>query len=197
MLFPQQKTIVIFCEESGAFSNLYREAGYNVIVRDLQIDPSHDIRFEEYIGGGIYGFLGFPPCTDLSGSGARWWEAKGPEKLASALALADSCLRMVALYQHTLSFWAIENPVGRLSRYYGKPQFTFNPNEYAGYADDPEKEAYTKRTCLWGRFRIPMKKPIEATLGSMMHKLPPSEDRAILRSKTPEGFARAFFKYNQ
>jgi hypothetical protein len=29
-----------------------------------------------------------------------------------------------------------------------------------------------------------------------MHKLPPSPERANLRSATPQGFARAFFKAN-
>ncbi len=32
--------------------------------------------------------------------------------------------------------------------------------------------------------------------GSRMHRLPPSPERAALRSVTPEGFARAFFDAN-
>jgi hypothetical protein len=30
----------------------------------------------------------------------------------------------------------------------------------------------------------------------MMHRLPPSPERALLRSATPAGFARAFFEAN-
>ncbi len=195
MLFPETRTILIFCEESGVFANLYRSAGYNVVVRDLKINPDHDVRFEPYIEtGGVYGFLGFPPCTHLAGSGARWWKGKGPGALAEALAIADACLRIIALYQP--KFWVIENPVGRLSQFYGPPKMTFHPAEYAGWADVPGDEAYTKRTCLWGSFTVPRKKPEEPVLGSLMHKLPPSDNRAELRSKTPIGFARAFFAYN-
>ena len=39
--------------------------------------------------------------------------------------------------------------------------------------------------------------PMPATEGSRMHRLPPSADRASLRSETPMGFARAFFEANQ
>ena len=38
--------------------------------------------------------------------------------------------------------------------------------------------------------------PVAATAGSKMWRLPPSEDRAALRSVTPAGFARAFFEAN-
>ena len=41
------------------------------------------------------------------------------------------------------------------------------------------------------------KKPIEPTQGSKMHLLPPSPDRAALRSVTPAGFAKAFFEANK
>jgi hypothetical protein len=39
-------------------------------------------------------------------------------------------------------------------------------------------------------------RPVEAVEGSKMHRLPPSPDRAALRSVTPGGFARAFFEAN-
>jgi len=35
-----------------------------------------------------------------------------------------------------------------------------------------------------------------ASRGSIMHLMPPSEDRADLRSVTPMGFARAVFQAN-
>lgn len=193
-LFNQDKTILIYCEESGAFANLYREAGYSVIVRDMKIDPAHDIQLQEYIKGGIHGFLGFPPCTHLAGSGARWWASKGEEALREGLMIADACMRVVALYKP--EWWAIENPVGRLSRYFGKPKMTYNPYEFGGYLTPPG-DAYSKRTCLWGQFQIPKKKPVENTEGSKMHLLPPSPERAKLRSKTPMGFANAFCNANR
>ena len=44
---------------------------------------------------------------------------------------------------------------------------------------------------------MPDRKPGEPTLGSLMHRLPPSDDRADLRSATPLGFAYAVFHANK
>ena len=85
-------------------------------------------------------------------------------------------------------WWCLENPVGRLSQYLGKPKMYFNPCDYG----DP----YTKKTCLWGNFTEPIKNPVEPTEGSKMHLLPPSPDRWRLRSATPQGFANAFCAAN-
>lgn len=181
--------ILSLCDYSGVWSQPYRDAGYEVIQVDL--DHGQDVRLLEYPGE-IHGILAAPPCTHLAGSGARWWADKGEQALLDALAIADACLRFVALCSP--KWWVLENPVGRLSRYYGKPTFTFNPCDYG----DP----YTKRTCLWGRFTPPMPlfvgrdMAVEPTEGSKMHLLPPSENRARLRSETPGGFAEAFFRCN-
>jgi hypothetical protein len=82
----------------------------------------------------------------------------------------------------------MENPVGRLRQYYGDPTYIFNPCDHG----DP----YTKKTLLWGDFKLPEKNPVEPKLGSLMHKLPPGPMRARMRSATPPGFAKAFFEAN-
>ncbi len=127
-----------------------------------------------------------PPCTHLASSGARWWEGKGPQALLDSLALVDACLRIITV--HRPLWWALENPIGRLTRYLGEPRLSFDPSDYG----DP----YTKRTLLWGEFKSPAKRPVEAVDGSRMHRLSPSPERAALRSVTPAGFARAFFEAN-
>jgi len=86
-------------------------------------------------------------------------------------------------------FWALENPVGRLIHYLGKPKIYFHPYEYG----DP----WTKKTALWGSFNIPKINPVMPNEGSKIHKYPPSEKRQELRSITPPGFAKAFFEANQ
>ena len=114
--------------------------------------------------------------------------------MREGLAVVDACLRCVVAAQLTgsLAWWALENPVGKLRRFLGPPQFSFQPTEYG----DP----YTKRTLLWGKFALPLRMlveaPVAATAGSKMWRLPPSEDRAMLRSVTPAGFAQAFFEAN-
>ncbi len=185
--------ILSLCDYTGIWSQPYRDAGYIVEQIDLQ-RGGQDIRLFSPPSGRIQGIIAQPPCTDFAGSGARWWEGKGEEALLEALSISDACLRFVALCSP--QWWVMENPVGRLSRFYGEPVMTFNPSEFAGYADDPDAEAYTKRTCLWGQFNKPRPCPVEAILGSKMHKLPPSPERANLRSATPQGFARAFFAAN-
>lgn len=191
------KRILSLCDYSGTWSQPYRDAGYEV----MQIDIKHgqDIRLMGYPGK-VHGILAAPPCTHFSSSGARWWKEKGESALLEGLQLVDACLRFVAVCNPT--FWVLENPVGRLRHYIGKPDLYFDPWEYG----DP----YTKKTCLWGDFNIPVKTPCSAPEGiadeghnnpakrfpSKMHLLPPTKDRAALRSITPEGFARAFFKAN-
>ncbi len=176
-------TILDICGGTGAWSRPYAEAGYDVHIIDLPLD----IRLMEIsTTRKIHGILAAPPCTHLCASGARWWEDKGEEALLGALSMVDACLRAVIVYQP--EWWALENPVGRLTRYLGKPALYFQPWEYG----DP----YTKKTCLWGNFTSPKKSPVEPTLGGYIHRLPPSPDRQKLRSITPQGFARAFFEAN-
>ena len=183
------KTILSLCDYSGNWSQPYRDAGYNVI----QIDLKHgkDVRLLEHPGQ-IHGILAAPPCTHLAASGARWWKEKGEGALLESLAIADACLRFVALCNPV--WWALENPTGRLTTYYGKPTYSFDPCDFG----DP----YTKKTHLWGRFTPPSPLfigdilPVDPTEGSKMHRLPPSERRAELRSETPKGFALAFFRAN-
>lgn len=44
---------------------------------------------------------------------------------------------------------------------------------------------------------MPAKNRVEPTEGSKMHNIPPSADRANIRSETPMGFARAVFEANR
>ena len=177
--------IVELYSGSGNWSRPWEEAGYRVIRIDIK--NGDDVRLLEKMKGEVYGVLAGVPCDDLAGSGARWWEGKGQEALFNTLALADAVCRFVLL--HKPKFWCIENPVGRLSKYYGKPVMTFQPWEYG----DP----YQKRTCLWGEFRIPEKSPVEPTEGQKIWKMSPGPERKAKRSITPSGFARAFYEANK
>ena len=158
--------------------------GIDITQRDWDIDP------------GYYSMvMAFPPCTHLAVSGARWFKGKGLRALAEAIELvaraADICEDSGAPY-------FIENPVSTLSTYWRKPDYMFDPCDYAGYLDDPAPEAYTKRTCLWtgGGFVMPEPKRVDPVLGSVMHRIPPGDERSNIRSRTPMGFAKAVFAAN-
>ena len=173
--------------------------------------------------GDVDGILAAPPCTDFSVSGAQYWCAKDRDgRTARSVALVRQVLRLVDLYRPTdpdylaeggTFFWALENPVGRLPRLVrslGRPVVIFDPCEYGLYMQRGEKthplapprDAYTKRTCLWGEFNVPPKRPVtpvrSCRQGSWLQKLGgKSETTKTARATTPLGFARAFFEANQ
>lgn len=177
-------TVLSLCDFTGAWSAPYRARGYDVVQVDIK--RGQDVRLFEALPYPVRGILAAPPCTEFASSGARWWEEKGEQALLDGLAVVDACLRIIAV--HRPQWWVLENPVGRLRRFLGEPRMAFDPADYG----DP----YTKRTLLWGDFVEPLKRPVEATEGSKMHLLPPSPERAALRSVTPSGFAEAFAEVN-
>jgi len=176
-----EKIILDLCGGTGAWSKPYKEAGYDVRLITL---PDQDVRKLHYIKEDVYGILAAPPCTMFASSGARWKRTE--QEMLDALSIVDACLRAVVLYNP--KFWVLENPVGKLVRYLGKPKMYFQPYEYG----DP----YTKRTCLWGNFNIPKKTPVEPTEGDRIHRMAPGPERTTLRSITPSGFAKAFMEAN-
>lgn len=208
------KVILDLCGGTGAWSRHYRENGYRVVIVDPLADDHHDNYLglvEDYCSDvfagrtpfkvqDVTGILCAPPCTQFSGSGARWWADKDtnqPELLEEGMNAVLSCIHIVEYYQiFNLSWWALENPVGRMRRIIrerrnvdiGEYRMTFNPCDYG----DP----YTKRTCIWGDFTDLRKTPVEPTEGSKIHLMSPSDDRWRLRSMTPPGFARAFYEAN-
>ena len=181
--FQDKPQIILdLCGGTGAWSQPYVDAGYDVRLITM---PESDVRLYEPPAM-VYGVLAAPPCTHLSGSGARWWRAKGEIALLEALSVVDACLRIIMAAKP--QWWCLENPVGRLVHYIGKPAMYFNPCEYG----DP----YTKKTCLWGNFTFPIRNPVEPSEGSKIHLMEPRRNRPELRSITPPGFAQAFFEAN-
>lgn len=176
-------TVLSLCDFSGAWSQPYVDAGYDVIRIDLQ--HGGDVRLLRVDAlPPVRGVLAAPPCTEFAASGARWWAEKGEQPLLEGLSIVDACLRIV--YATRPAWWALENPVGRLRRFLGPSRYTFDPCDHG----DP----WTKRTHLWGDFATPEKHPVIPSEGSKMHRMSGSDKNG--RSKTPDGFARAFFEAN-
>ena len=195
------KIIVSLCDYSGNWAKPYKDNGFDVIQVDIKL--GQDIRLFKKIQDDVYGILAAPPCTEFAGSGARWWKDKDPQLLLDGMALIDACFRII--YANNPKFWVLENPVGRLIHWIGKPKIIFNPCDYG--------DAYTKKTCLWGNFNIPKKNPVEpefVTIGtkgkresrisyeafSKFGGKKNAEKRAEIRSVTPMGFANAFYEAN-
>jgi hypothetical protein len=132
----------------------------------------------------------FPPCTNLSVSGARWFRDKGLDGLARGIALVERC---ALICQWTEAPWMLENPVSVLSSYWRMPDHTFQPWQYG----DP----FSKKTCLWTGHGFHMPPPQvlvrPADTQEKVWRMAPSADRGDKRSETPMGFARACYAANE
>jgi hypothetical protein len=118
-------------------------------------------------------------CTDLAVSGAKWFDYKRSEGMQ-----ANSVAFFMMFTANWSPKWAIENPIGVMSTLYRKPDQIIQPWQF-GHGE-------TKSTCLWLN-GLPKLKPTEVVDGreQRIWKMPPSKDRAKLRSKTYEGIAQA------
>lgn len=214
VVLRRRKLIWDLCGGTGAWSRFYYENSDEYVVRmvDPRADRSPmDYRYsvQELLDNirrwhglpEVYGILGAFPCKQFTRSGARWWPEKDkhqPWLLAQAIDNAVTVLSVIDLIKPT-QFWCLENPAGRAPRVVpglGKWKMTFQPNEYGGWLNPPG-DAYTKRTCLYGDFNPPQKKPVPAVEGSRMVKMRVSDDRDLLRAITPSGFARGFYEANR
>ena len=194
--------VLSLCDRTGVMVEPWREAGDDCWIVDTQHPAGrHRDGNVMRIGCDVRQFnaaamlaapsivFAFPPCTNLSVSGARWFQDKGLESLHESLGLVVACKRIC---EESGAPWMLENPVGILSSYWRKPDYTFQPWQYG--------DTYTKKTCLWtgGGFVMPPAwiavKP--ADVKASIHLMPPSADRGDKRSVTPEGFARAVFAAN-
>lgn len=183
------KIILDLCGGTGAWSKPYKDAGYDVRLVTL---PEHDVKTYQPPDN-IYGILAAPPCTHFTVSGAQYWKTKDADgRTFEDCTILTACLMIIARAQP--KFWAIENPVGRMRKLLGDPDFKFDPYDFG----DP----YTKRTYLWGHFNSPVKSPVKPirsnSQGSWIQSLGGKSDRTKkLRSITPQGFAKAFMGANR
>ncbi len=200
--------IVVSCFDfTGNLVRPWADAGYLCYCVDLQHAEGHrrkgniifvgaDMRHwkPDFDSSRVVFQAYFPPCTDLATSGARWMKEKGLNSLIEALTLFNIAIKRA---ESIHAPYMIENPVSTISSYWRKPDYTFHPCDYAGYADG-ESDLYKKKTCLWvgGAFRMPEKRGAFPAQGSKMHLVCPGADRANIRSETPKGFAQAVFEAN-
>ena len=182
------KIILDLCGGTGAWSKPYKEAGYDVRLVTL---PDNDV-LTYSPPDNVHGIFAAPPCTEFAVSGAQYWKTKDSDgRTLNALKVVIACMRIIAMVRP--QWWVLENPVGRLKNWLGPYRIIFNPCDFG--------DAYTKRTCLWGIFKIPRMTPVKpvrvCSQGSWIQQLGgKSKKTKQLRSITPPGFAKAFFKAN-
>ena len=199
---------------TGAMLEPWLEAGYECHIFDIQHPPGisrrddgmilHgvDLRSFKWSDSGIndsVAFLScFPPCTNTSISGARWFKGKGLRALEESISFFATCVEVSEALDCP---YMLEQPMSVLSTYWREPDYKFHPSHYAPYADDPKADFYTKQTWLWcsESFVMPPREVYDDDLfgkpdDKYIHHQAPGENRANIRSATPQGFARAVYQ---
>ncbi len=190
--------VLVCCEFSGRVREAFRRRGHDAWSCDLL--PAEDGGGNHYrvdafqaIGWDDWDLvIAHPPCTYLARCGARWW----PQRQAEQRAAVEFFLRLASVpndgIRGSARCWAIENPIGCMSRIYRKPDQVVQPWQYG----HPE----TKATCLWLSGLPPLKptKDVRAEMLALaphqrhrIHYMPPSKDRQRERSRTYQGIADA------
>lgn len=181
----QPKRVLVACEESQAVTKAFRRLGHEAFSCDIA--PCTGGHPEWHLQKDVLSVLSdewdmviaFPPCTHLCASGARWWAEKDADGRQQAG--VDFFMQFTVI---PCSQVAIENPIGLMSRRYRPPDQILQPWQF-GHGE-------TKATCLWLK-GLPALVPTRIVTGreDRVWRMPPSPERAALRSKTYSGVAVA------
>ena len=194
----EKQRILIACEESQEVCKAFREKGFEAFSCDIL--PCSGGHPEWHLQEDVVPLLekdwdmvlAFPPCTHLAVSGARHFakkikDGRQQQGIDFFMEFANcKCPKVV-----------IENPVGIMSTKWRKPDQIIQPFQFG--------EPFRKTTCLWIKGLPQLKstnvvdegEQVRFNSGKSMPKwysdafrLPPKE-RAIVRSKTFPGIAKA------
>ena len=182
--------IVIFCEESQEVCKAFRAKGHEAYSCDIlpcsgghpewhiQRDARELLRDKDFMAS-LDMIICHPPCTHTAVSGARYFEEKRKsgqqqEGIDFFMEFADVDVPKIV----------IEHPIGIMSTVWRKPDQYIEPHEHG----HPER----KKTALFlkGVQKLIPSNPVEGR-EQRIWKMPPSKDRAKLRSKTYPGIAKA------
>lgn len=175
--------VLIACEYSGVVRDAFLGGGHEAMSCDLLPTDAPGPHYQ----GDVRDVLDYPwdlmiahpPCTNLSVSGAKHFQAKRMDGRQQTSASFFMMLTKVDIPKI-----AIENPICIMSSLYRKPDQVVQPWMF-GHGE-------TKATSLWLK-GLPKLLPTNIVEGreARIHKMPPSEDRWKLRSTTYQGIADA------
>lgn len=175
--------VLVACEYSGIVRDAFLRKGHEAMSCDLlpteNPGPHYQGDVRDVLNYPWDLMIAHPPCTHLSVSGAKHFENKKQLGLQQA---GVSFFMMLA--KADIPKIAIENPISIMSSVWRKPSQIIQPWQF-GHGE-------TKATCLWLK-GLPKLVPTKIVEGreARVHKLPPSEDRWKIRSRTYQGIALA------
>ncbi len=190
--------VLVACEYSGTVRDAFIAMGHEAMSCDLlptDVPGPHyqgDVRDVLHYPWDL--MIAHPPCTHLSVSGSRHFEAK---RMDGRQQSAASFFLMLAYAD--IARIAIENPVCVMSSLWRKPDQTIQPYHFGHDA--------SKATCLWLK-NLPPLRPTAFVepryvdgkarwsnqTDSGQNRLSPSDDRWKIRSETYQGIAMAMAK---
>jgi hypothetical protein len=185
--------VLVACEYSGIVREAFAARGHDAWSCDIlpteipgkhyQGDVTQLMRMDWDL------LIAHPPCTYLTNSGVRWlYNKDGSENEDRWKLMVEGVefFRMF-LYADHIPKRAVENPImhGHAARRVGRKQDQIIQPWMFGHGE-------TKATGLWLE-GLPKLEPTNIVEGreQRIWKLPPTADRAKLRSKTYEGIAQA------
>jgi len=193
--------VLVACEYSGAVRDAFLRRGHDAWSCDIEYtcDSPHNLmnglgyRHQvqdcmEMVWHKEWDLLiAHPPCTYLCNSGVRWLTHPDyPERWKDMIDGAVFFRDLLHMCTHIPKV-CVENPImhGYAKKIIGSTQTQIVQPWMFG-------EGETKATCLWLR-GLDKLVPTDVVEGreQRLHKLPPSEDRWKLRSKTYQGIAGA------
>ena len=174
--------VLVACEFSGIVRDAFKARGHYAMSCDLLSTERPGLHFQGDIRDILYSkpwdlMIAHPPCTHLAVSGARYFyrkQAEQAEALDFVRLLMDAPIERIC----------IENPVSVISSRIRKPDQIIQPWQF-GHGE-------TKATCLWLK-NLSRLEPTNIVDGRehRIHKLPPSPNRWLERSRTFQGVADA------
>lgn len=188
--------VLIACEHSGIVRDAFIGVGHDAMSCDFLPTDSKGPHYQgdvlDIINDGWDLMIAHPPCTYLCASGLHW----NNKRLGRAEKTEQAIEFVKRLMSSPIKRWAIENPIGCLSKRIRKPDQIIQPWQFG---DDA-----SKATCLWLNGLLPLrptnfinprivngKKRWSNQTDSGQNKLAPSENRAKIRSLTYKGIASA------
>ncbi len=186
--------VLVGCEESQEVCKAFRAKGHEAYSCDL-LDcsgnyPQWHFKKDVFcaISDGWDLIILHPPCTALAVSGNAWY-GKGMQKHRERIKAVKWTVNLFDYAKNKAKKVAMENPVGVLPI---KPSQYIQPWQFG----HPE----SKKTGFW-LHELPLLKEtdqVKSVFDSLpknkqqrLHYLPPSKDRAKIRSKTFPGIAKA------
>jgi hypothetical protein len=193
--------ILVACEYSGRVRDAFIRAGHNAISCDIL--PSEST-FGAHVQGDVFDILdqdwdmmiAHPPCTYLTNAGVTWLYNKDKSLNHDRWKnMEDAAIFFKRLMDAPIPRIAIENPImhGHAKKIIGAQQSQVIQPWMFGHTEQ-------KATCLWlkGLPKLIETNNVKAQMMKLtpkerqrLHFLPPSKDRAKIRSLTYQGIADA------